>query len=312
MRRALGFVAIVVIALLAHRRFARAADDGAVSRDQGIAKLQDTRELDRPHARADQGRAGRSRRSQKPATATSRTSSWSRSRCGSPTTTLTIEAEALFAEIRHDDPRRPRRSSDIRDQIVELRGVMDDAERKLTDTGRGARRAHRRPVVPHHLPRGLRGRAAARRCCSATSRRRSRRSTCDRSSAAWRWPRWPRCSPCCSCATVFAAVARQPRGARGDHRPPRRGSALLRSLLAHRPPRAQALAGVRAGPDVERGVVGSIDVAGARRLHRGLPGGLRDRALLPGAAVVRNGPRLRTSSPDRARRDRGAGGRRLR
>ena len=47
---------------------------------------------------------------------------------------LTIHAESLFAEIRtmirNGDP-----ESEIRDKIVELRGVMDDVERKLTSTG---------------------------------------------------------------------------------------------------------------------------------------------------------------------------------
>jgi high-affinity iron transporter len=50
---------------------------------------------------------------------------------------LTIEAESLFAEIRtmiRDD--RP--ESDIRDKIIELRGVMDDVERKLTAMGAAA------------------------------------------------------------------------------------------------------------------------------------------------------------------------------
>ena len=47
---------------------------------------------------------------------------------------LTIHAESLFAEIRtmirNDDS-----EGEIRDKIVELRGVMDDVERKLTSTG---------------------------------------------------------------------------------------------------------------------------------------------------------------------------------
>src|SRR5207344_1783055 len=50
---------------------------------------------------------------------------------------LTIRAESLFAEIRtmiRDD--RP--ESDIRDKIIELRGVMDDVERKLTAMGAAA------------------------------------------------------------------------------------------------------------------------------------------------------------------------------
>ena len=50
---------------------------------------------------------------------------------------LTVEAETTFAEIRQmisgGEP-----VDDIRDRIVDLRGLMDEAERKLTDAGVGA------------------------------------------------------------------------------------------------------------------------------------------------------------------------------
>ena len=47
---------------------------------------------------------------------------------------LTIHAESLFAEIR-TMIRNGDSEGAIRDKIVELRGVMDDVERKLTSTG---------------------------------------------------------------------------------------------------------------------------------------------------------------------------------
>src|SRR6478735_6814536 len=50
---------------------------------------------------------------------------------------LTIKAESLFAEIR-TMIRDGRPVSDTRDKIIELRGVMDDVERKLTTMGAAA------------------------------------------------------------------------------------------------------------------------------------------------------------------------------
>ena len=50
---------------------------------------------------------------------------------------LTIEAEGRFAEIRQAI-RSKQSTGKIRDQIVALRAIMDRAERKLTDTGVGA------------------------------------------------------------------------------------------------------------------------------------------------------------------------------
>jgi high-affinity iron transporter len=50
---------------------------------------------------------------------------------------LTIKAESLFAEIR-TMIRDGRPVSDTRDKIIELRGVMDDVERKLTAMGAAA------------------------------------------------------------------------------------------------------------------------------------------------------------------------------
>ena len=75
--------------------------------------------------------------------------------------TLTIDTESKFAEIRAADPRRRAGRARSASKIVELRGMLDDAERTLTERRRRCAVAHRRPVVPHPVPRGLRGRAAA-------------------------------------------------------------------------------------------------------------------------------------------------------
>ena len=69
--------------------------------------------------------------------ATSATSSTSRSRCGSSTPAHLRRRD----EVRRDpraDQRRTRPTGEIRSNIVELRGLIDDAERQLTDNGLGA------------------------------------------------------------------------------------------------------------------------------------------------------------------------------
>ncbi len=64
---------------------------------------------------------------------------------------LTVEAESLFAEVRQLVSRNAP-SSKVKAKIVELRGVIDDVERRLT-VGQRRRGGHRRrSVVPHHLP----------------------------------------------------------------------------------------------------------------------------------------------------------------
>ena len=132
---------------------------GAVSREDAIDQLRTTSvSIDRTLALIKAGK--RTRRSRTPRPATSSTSSSSRSRCGSRTRRSRSSAETKFAEIRAlISDGAP--TSEIRSKIVELRGLIDDAERQLTDPR--ARRAggRLRPVVPHHLPRGPRGRAAA-------------------------------------------------------------------------------------------------------------------------------------------------------
>ncbi len=72
----------------------------------------------------------------------------------------------------------------------------------------------------------------------------------------------------------------------------RRRRAVLRLVLADRPARAEAVDGVRARPAVERGVGRLHRLADGRRVHRRVPRGLRDGAVLPIAADVRRGPRL--------------------
>ena len=163
------------------------------------------------------------------------------------------------------------------------------------------------------------GLGARRRSCSASrssssSARASRSSCCcrvllgyleaakstpvqaSRSSSASASPASRPCSPCSLFRTVFAALPVGPRGARGDHRA-RRGrrcsfyvSFWLIARLDHK--RWLEFVKARVWSAVS---VGSTRLAGARRLHRGLPRGLRDGALLPGAAVVRHGPRRATS-----------------
>ena len=69
----------------------------------------------------------------------------------------------------------------------------------------------------------------------------------------------------------------------------RGGGAVLRVVLARRAARAEALARVPPGTGVERGIGRVHGCAHARRVHRGVPRRLRDRAVLPSAAVVRPG-----------------------
>ena len=65
--------------------------------------------------------------------------------------TLTVEAESLFAEVRQL-VKSGAPASQVRDKVVELRGVIDDVERRLT-IGQRRRGSHRgRAVLPHHLP----------------------------------------------------------------------------------------------------------------------------------------------------------------
>lgn len=139
MKRLLGFVALLAVALLAGAGWAGtagAADTGVVSRDQGIAKLQDTRRsIDRTLQLIKDGRAEQA---------------FEEARSGYLThfelvevplrvadNRLTIEAEGKFAEIRQMI-RSGAPVEEIRDEIIKLRGLMDEAERKLTDTGLGA------------------------------------------------------------------------------------------------------------------------------------------------------------------------------
>ena len=72
---------------------------------------------------------------------------------------LTSDAETKFAEIRGLISSGAS-EGEIRSNIVDLRGLIDDAERHLTDTGHRRARGRVRPVVPDHLPRGSRSGAA--------------------------------------------------------------------------------------------------------------------------------------------------------
>ena len=90
LRRGVGAARIVVLVLataaLAFAGTAGAADSGSVSREEAIVRLRNTRDsVDQTLALIKAGQAERGARRPR-RTATCRTSSWSRSRCASPTT----------------------------------------------------------------------------------------------------------------------------------------------------------------------------------------------------------------------------------
>ena len=90
-------------------------------------------------------------------------------------------------------------------------------------------------------------------------------------------------------------------GAGGDHRARRGGRARAGQLLADVPARAPALDGVHARPRGGGDSHRQRDRVRRPRVHRGLPRGLRDGALLPGARLLRRGPRG-VGDPGRRRR----------
>ena len=289
MRRALGFVATVVIALLATTGIARRGRQRRGQPRRGHRQAPGHPALDRRDARADQGGPGRRRPSSRPAVGLPRPLRAGRD----PAARRRPDAHGQGrGPVRRDpraDPQRRLGRRDPRPRSSSCAASIDDAERRLTDVGIGAPGHRRRPVVPHHLPRGPRGRAAAVGAARLPRGGQGHPVPPADPRSAWRSPRRAhgrhRASPCRPCSPASAAgrevleavvVAR-----RGGH-------AVLRLVLADLAARPQALDRVREGPGVERGL-GRLDrVAGAHRVHRGLPRGLRDGALLPGAAVVRH------------------------
>ena len=138
----------------------RAAAAGGVTRDDAIAELQDVRiSIDETLALFKAGRDAEAFEKARSGYLNALRSS-SRSRCGSSTPTLTVEAEALFAEtrqlVRSDAP-----VGEVRAKLVELRGRHRRRPSVASPTAAsGAPAIVVRPVVPHHLPRGPRGRPA--------------------------------------------------------------------------------------------------------------------------------------------------------
>ena len=132
--------AIVVLVLgttaLAFASTAGAADSGSVSRQDAIVRLRNTRDsVDRTLALIKSGHA-------KQALTTAQDGYLSQFELVEiplriADNTLTIDTESKFAEIRQlirdDAP-----VSEIRDQIIKLRSMLDDAERTLTSAGVGA------------------------------------------------------------------------------------------------------------------------------------------------------------------------------
>ena len=67
---------------------------------------------------------------------------------------FTLDAESKFAEVRQAI--RDGRTGDVRDRIIELRGIIDEAERRSVEPRAHRAVARHQPVVPDHLPRGSR------------------------------------------------------------------------------------------------------------------------------------------------------------
>ena len=170
---------------------------------------------------------------------------------------------------------------------------------------RHAARPHRRQRAPAHR-HGLR-RPGARRsasrspcccarasrrccscpCCSPTSSRASTPATRSRSSIGVGLAVVATVVTFFAVDALFSVLPVRPRGARGGGGAAGGGHALLRVVLADRPARPAAADGVPPGPRVEGGVGGLGHLAGAGRLHRRVPRGLRDGALLPSPLLVR-------------------------
>ena len=194
---------------------------------------------------------------------------------------LTLELEEDFAALRNPIEDGAPVSDSPRD------GGRGPGRASTTSSARSRSQASRAPLhrgvllVHHPLPRGRRGGPHRGRDPRRTSRRAGTVAIGPRAARRRRGARRHRRPPSSSSAPCLelAPVQRSSRGADRDARGRR---PLLRLVLAALEPRPSALDGVRARPGVGRGRHRVDPRALRRRLHGGVPRGLRDGALLPG------------------------------
>jgi len=135
MRRVLLVAGVLLLTLLASA-CSSSGGSGNVSRAQGVRELQQTRlSIDRTLDLIKNGQAEQAFAEAKNGYLSHFENVEIPLRVADAS--LTVKAETTFAEIRQmisggDSV------NDIRDRIIDLRGLMDDAERKLTDAGVGA------------------------------------------------------------------------------------------------------------------------------------------------------------------------------
>jgi high-affinity iron transporter len=128
--------ALVVVALAATASAAGAADSGNVSRSEAIVRLRNTRDsVDRTLAQIKAGHAAEALKTAEDGYLSQFELVEIPLRIAD--NTLTIDTESKFAEIRQLI-RDHAPVGQVRDQIVKLRGMLDDAERTLTSAGVGA------------------------------------------------------------------------------------------------------------------------------------------------------------------------------
>ena len=272
--RGVLLTAALVAVALAVSGTAGAADSASVSRQDAIVRLRNTRDsVDRTLALIKAGHAAAALKKRR--TATSTTSSSSRSRCGSPTTRLTHRRRVA---VRRDPRADPRRRAGRRDPRRDRRAArpLDDAERKLTDAGVGAPalvagqsfliifREGFEVVLLLSVLLGYLEAAKSAAVHQADPRAASALAAVATVLTVFLMPAVFACCPVgrevLEAITALLAVA----------------VLFYVSFWLIARLEQQALDGVRARPAVERGV-GRLDrVARARRLHRGLPRGLRD------------------------------------
>ena len=129
---AIGLAAVALVLLAP----GRAAAAGGVTRDDAIAELQDVRiSIDETLALFKAGRDAEAFEKARSGYLNHFEAVEIPLRVVDPT--LTVEAEALFAEVRQL-VRSEASAGEVRDKVVELRAVIDDVERRLTSANAGA------------------------------------------------------------------------------------------------------------------------------------------------------------------------------